>query len=276
MADLHKKIRGIIGSILQIGIDGPNIKNNSGVVEIKNADDSALARLKAATPTDDSDVVTKKYADSAERAMVVKRQADCSSALPANTGVRGFVVVTTAGTGAAIGDVLFDDGSGSGTMEILSAIEGRTIAVTDALSGGTISFDPDTIYIWDADGTAWVAIGDIGSVTGSSRIIRFPIDNSASQDSTFSIPANARVLRCDVEITTAYSGGASIQVGNTSTANLIQTTSDNKPQSSSGKIYSVDQDTAWGGSASVVRVAVGGTPAAGAGVVVVEFCSPLA
>jgi len=269
---LLDKIRGTIENVFQIGIGGPQVKNNSGVLEARNAADSDFVIVRGLSPVGDNDLTTKKYVDSAERAMVVKRQADCSSAIPVNTGVRGFVVVTTAGSGAAIGDVLFDDGSGSGTMEILSAVEGRTIAVTDALSGGTITFDPDSIYIWDEDGGSWIKIGDIGSVTGAIRTVEFALDNSASQDSTFSIPANANILECRLEITTPYSGGAGIKVGNTTDDDLIMAENDNSPQAAHD--YVVRQNTEWGGSASVVRATVTGSPAAGAGNLLVKFTTP--
>ena len=164
---LFRKLRGIIGAILQLDAknNGPQLKNNSGAMEIRNGDDTGFAVARVATPVGDNDAVNKKYADTLEKPIIVSRQADTSTSIPNNTTTRGFVVVTTAGSGASIGDILYDDGSNSGQMEILAAIEGRTIAVTDALSGGTISFEADSIYIWDEDGTAWVKIGDIGSVT---------------------------------------------------------------------------------------------------------------
>ena len=275
--DLRKKIRGIIGSIFQLGLGGPQIKNNSGVIEMRNAADSDYVRLKTLAPVDDNDVVNKKYADTLSKPIITKRQADTSASIPTNTAVRGFLVVTTAGSGAVIGDVLFDDGSSSGLMEILAANEGRTLAITDSLSGGTITFDPDSIYQWDEDNTVWVKIGDIGSVTGAIRTVRFTIDNSAQQDSTFAIPANARILECVLEITTQYSGGTDIDIGNTSTVNLIMDQGDNNPQQGGvPNSFSIEQDTDWGGSDSVVRVTITGGPAAGAGVVIVKFTTPLA
>ena len=184
-------------------------------------------------------------------------------------------MVTTAGTGAAIGDLLFDDGSSSGNMEILSAVNGRTIATTVALTGGTIEFETDSIYTWDSDGSSgsvqWVKIGDIGSVVGAQRLIRFAI-GTATVDSSSEIPANARILRCDVDITTAYNGGATIEVGVAGgTTDLIQTTTDNNPQAGGvPNTYAKEQDTAWGGSAAAVRVTLGGATS-GVGVVRVWY-----
>lgn len=47
VGDKWRKLRGIIGGMIQLGIGGPNLKNNAGVVEVKNAADSAYANLYA-------------------------------------------------------------------------------------------------------------------------------------------------------------------------------------------------------------------------------------
>ncbi len=272
MADIYKNLRGIIGSIFKLGTNGVQLKSSAGELQVRNSDDTAYAKLQIAAPSADADAVTKYYADTLEKPTIVSRQADCSTALPSNTTTRGYVVVTTAGSGAVIGDLLYDDGSGSGTMSIVAAVEGRTIAVTDALTGGTVSFETDSIYIWDADGSVWTKIGDIGSVTGAVRAIDYTIDNSASQDSTSSIPANALILEANLEITTAFSAGATISIGNTTTADLFQLTTDNNPQTTG--TYSKEQRTSVGASASVIRTTVGGSPAAGAGIVTVKYTNP--
>jgi len=274
-SNIYKNLEGTLATIFQFGIDRPNIRSLvTGELEVRNAADSGYAIMRVATPVGDNDAVNKLYADTLSKPLIVSRQANTSVSLPANTGVRGFVVVSTAGSGAAVGDILYDDGTGAGTMTILPAIEGRTIAVTDALTGGTVTFETDSIYIWDDDGTAWLKIGDIGSVTGAIRAIRYTITNAASQDSASSIPANERILLAWFEVTTPYSGGAAIAVGNTTTTDLFMGTAQNKPQGAAGKIYTVEQDTANGGSPSVVRTTITGAPAAGAGVVMVWFTSP--
>ena len=266
-----EKLRGTIETIFQIGLGGPQLKANGAVIEARDADDTGFVRLKAATPTEDNDVTTKLYTDSLQRAMVVKRQADTSISIPNNTAVRGFVVVTTAGSGAVLGAILFDDGSNTGTMTILVAVEGRTITTTDTLSGGTITFDADAIYIWDDDGTIWIKSGDVGNISGAVREIRYAIDNTASQDSVTILPANARINYAGLEITTPYSGGASIEIGTTGDANAFQETTDNNPQGAAPTIYAVSQDSDIGGPPSVVRTTIAGSPGAGAGFVVIRF-----
>src|SRR3954469_24060393 len=60
---LFQKIRGTIETIFQIGLGGPNIKNNSGVIEARNVGDTGFAIARAATPVGANDVATKAYAD---------------------------------------------------------------------------------------------------------------------------------------------------------------------------------------------------------------------
>ena len=272
--NILQKIRGTLFDIFQIGKSGPQFKKESAsIMQVRNSDDSAFGRLKAASPASDDDVVTRRFLDTVKGSVIVARQADCSSSLPANTSTRGYVVVSTPGTGTVLGDLLYDDGSATGTMVIVAKTEGRIMAVTDALSGGTATFEADSIYVWDEDGGSWLKIGDIGSVTGAVRRIRYSITNSASQDSASSVPANARIERTDVEVTTPYSGGGTIAVGKAGgTTDLVQATTDNDPQTAN--IYSVPQDTSWGAGAAAVRTTIAGSPAAGAGVVSVWYSMP--
>lgn len=269
---IFKKIRGTIESIFQLGLDGQNIKSNGSAVEIRDSDDTSFATLRAGAPSGDNDVATKFYVDSVEGITIVDRQADTSSSLPNNTSTRGFLVVTTAGSGAAIGDLLFDNGlNDAQPVSIVSAKDGRTISTTASFTGGTISLEADSVYTWDDTGGEWVKIGDIGSVTGAVRTIRFTLDNTASQDSSSEIPSGYRVIEARIEVTTPYSGGATIEMGDTSTSDLIFSAGDAKEQKAD--TYIVEQDTAWP-SDSVVRVTVGGTPAAGAGVAIVKYANP--
>ena len=271
---LFKNLAGTMASFFQVGgPTGTAIKESGGVMQVRVSDDTAFARLQVDTPTADQDAVTKLYADTLEKPLIVSRQADTSASLPANTGVRGFVVVTTAGSGAVIGDLLYDDGSGAGTMSILAAVEGRTIAVTDALTGGTVTFDADSIYIWDADAgpAEWVKIGDIGNVTGPVRMIRFVV-GTATIDSATSIAANDRIISASVDVTTPYSGGATIEVGKAGgTVDLLQDSGDNRPQSA--HVYAKEQDTDWGAGSAAIRTTVTGA-GVGASTVIVRYSNP--
>lgn len=271
--NIFKNIEGIYSSTFQIGIDNARLKASTTELQARNPNDDGFVPMSVGAPTSDQHAVTKYYADTLAKPVIISAQADTSVSIPNNTGVRRFLVVTTAGNGAVIGDLLYDDGSGSGQMQILAAVEGRCIAVTDTLSGGTATFEADSIYIWDADNTTWIKIGDIGSVTGAIRAIRYAITNAATQDSTSQIPANSRVFEAILIVTTPYSAGATIQIGTSADPDAFMLTTQNQPLVA--KTYSVEQDNDVGGSDAAVRTTVGGTPAAGAGVVIAKFSSVL-
>lgn len=275
-ADVFRYVIGTLRDFFHVGgPTGPGLKNNAGVMQVRNSDDSAFARLQVGTPTTDQDAVTKLYADTLEKPLIVKRQADCSASIPANTATRGFVVVTTAGSGAVIGDVLYDDGSAAGTMTILTAVEGRCIAITDALTGGTITFETDSLYVWDADGGSWLKIGDVGSVTGAVRVIRFAV-GTATADSASQIPANARIVEARLVVGTVYNAGTTIRIGPVGgTAGLVLDSTTAPAEANPQKLgtYIKEQDVAWLGSAAAVRATVAGA-SSGASTAIVFYTSP--
>ncbi len=265
---LWSKIRGTQELLWQIGLGGPNVKNNAGVIEARNAGDSAFATVRGASPQGDNDLVTKAYADTLATRSIVTAQISGASALPSNTGVEHFIVVSTTGGTGTIGQLYWDDGSGAGTVTIIPANGGSMILVATVLTGGTVSFKADTLYMWDATAVAWVAASGAGA-SGSLRVIRMPITNAASQSSTTQIPANAVVQDTKVEIVTPFSAGATITVGQTGSAALLEAAGDNL--ATVAGLYEVSQDVPWGAVALAVLVTVVGAPAAGAGFVVVQY-----
>ena len=273
---IYQDIRGTTEEIFQISLEGPQIKNNSGVIEARNSDDSDLAIVRAAAPVDDNDVVNYITFKTKKGNVIVKDQADCSSALPANTGVERFLVVTTPGSGAVIGDLLYDDGSGSGNMEIIPKDDGRTIFCTQSFTGGNIELEGDAVYGWDDTGAVWVLQATIGDATGAERVISYPIGTSATIDSSKEIPANAEIYRREVEITTAYPVGIDIEVGNSDDSDLLIASTSTPKRINPQKLgtYVVTKAVAWGSSQLPVRTTITNTPASGAGVVRVWFSVP--
>jgi hypothetical protein len=267
---LWKKLRGTIETAWQLGLGGPNLKNNAGAIEGRNAGDSAFAVVRGGAPVGDNDLTTKLYVDTIASPTIVTAQANGGSALPANTGVEHFIVVSTSGVNANIGQLLWDDGSGVGTVQVLAAAA-RMIVTTVALSGGTVTFKADTPYVWDVAGSTWVNAGPSG-ISGAVREIRFAITNAASQSSAATIPANAIIVEAELDITTPYSGGATITVGQTGTPALLQATTDNLATAAGD--YGVPLDLAWGAAALAVLITVAGAPAAGAGFAIVRYCLP--
>jgi len=105
--------------------------------------------------------------------------------------------------------------------------------------------------------------------TDFTRIIRFTINTTAAQSSNDTVPSNSRVLRTRVEITTPYSAGATIEVGNSSGSNIFMTTNDVDPETAGA--YEIEDDISSAGTTEDIDVAIGNTPGAGAGVVSIEF-----
>ena len=61
---LWSKIRGTIETAFQLGLKGPQWKNNAGIIESRDAADAAFVIVRGATPVNANDLVTKAYADS--------------------------------------------------------------------------------------------------------------------------------------------------------------------------------------------------------------------
>lgn len=269
---LWSKIRGTIENAFQIGLGGPQLKHNTGHLDARNAGDSGYVNLRVATPIENEDAVTKQYADTLNKPIVVTDQFDGNNALPSNTGVEHFITVTTTGANASIGQVLWDDGQGVGTVTVLTALDGRTIFTSQAFSGGTVTFEARAFYVWNNAGSVW-ELEASNTQTGAIREIRYAITNAnGAQDSADKVPANAVVVSAEFNITTPYSGGATLTLGHSGNTTLLQTTTDNL--STVAGHYQVMQDTSWGGSELTVRTTVAGSPAAGAGFAIVKYTSP--
>jgi len=108
--------------------------------------------------------------------------------------------------------------------------------------------------------------------TGATQTLRMAVGTAASQSSTNNIPANAIIENIMLDVTTPFSGGATISVGQTGSTALLMATTDNFPQTA-GQYY-IAEDTSWGASALQLLVTVGGAPAAGVAAVRVEFSVP--
>ena len=168
---LWSKIRGTIETIFQIGLGGPQWKNNAGVIEATNPTNTGFVITRGLTPVNPNDYATKNYVDS------------------------------QVGGGA---DVL---------------------------------------------------------------LIRFALGTATASSAT-SIPLGAIVLDASLDVTTPYSGGATISLGQAGSVTEFQLTTDNNPQANG--LYEVVQDTV-AASLNPVLATVGGAPAAGAATVLVKY-----
>jgi len=116
---------------------------------------------------------------------------------------------------------------------------------------------------------------------GDKVLVRFPITTAAAQSSANPIPGGAVVTRRWLEITTPYSAGTTITLGQTGSATLLMGTADSSPTDAvvgpdPSNVYDSHTPTQWGTSALALLVTVAGAPAAGAGFAAAEYYLPLA
>lgn len=121
-----------------------------------------------------------------------------------------------------------------------------------------------------ANDAATKAYVDANSAAGAVKAIDFSI-GLVNQASATSLPAGAIICRCDVQIQTIYSPGATIAVGVAGTPAAFQATTDNDPQVA--QTYQADQRTPTP-SATQVEATIAGAPVAGTGFVTVYYSVP--
>lgn len=152
----------------------------------------------------------------------------------------------------------------------------------ERVDGGDFFYAVDTTEFFicqrnpvDGSSPIWVLIGG-GTFGGSTRVTRYDIGTAPTQDSATEIPAGAYVLNTYVLITTPYTVGTTIDVGQPGNLTLLEDGAiDNDPLVAG--TYGVPGGTgiAWGGSDLVVRTTVAGPDDdVGAGVVLVAWCQP--
>ncbi len=134
LGDKWKKIRGIVGTIFQLGLGGPNLKNNSGTIQTRNAADSAFANLHTQElflNDDDTNKVTIKAPDALG--------ADYTLELPADDGSPGQALTT----------------NGSGVLEWQSVDTGNDKIITDTTALAFGSSSPVTMFTLPANAVIW-------------------------------------------------------------------------------------------------------------------------
>lgn len=273
-AGVFSKLLGTITTFFQIGnAGGPGINDNAGNLEARNATNTAMVIFRAATPPqgDDNAVANRSYVDQlANKPIPASLQISGATALPANSGTERWYVVSTGGVNAALGTLLWDDGSGVGTVTVIPAAVGNTIVTTAAFAGGTDTFAAFTVYVWN--GAAWVNVATAASTAGVEFVIRIPIA-LASVASTAVIPAGAVISDARVDDVTPYSAGATISLGTAGFPAAFMATTDNNPQVAG--LYQLMQDTLAPASAPLF-VTITGAPAVGAGFAMITYSVPLA
>jgi len=259
-----------VGSPIELGKGGAKVKNNSGVVEARNNADDDFAVVRAASPLGDDDVATKAWV---ERRYGVAISGQIDGGAPPAAGTPGRIFLcTTAGGSYTLNYLYRDDGA---SWNEIVPVEGMTIGVTDALSGGTVEFQADHVYIWDLDATQWDDVGP-----GSSGTVAQKVEERAVQveytDTTINIggtvPANATVLRARVSVSQAFDGVTpTIIIGDAVDDDRIMKATENDPETTG--LYVVDAHYKYGGSTQLVAEVTTSGASQGIATVIVEFAN---
>lgn len=61
---VFSKIRGTIETLFQVGLGGPQLKNNAGSIDARNPTDTGYVNVRGLDPVIASDLATKNYVDS--------------------------------------------------------------------------------------------------------------------------------------------------------------------------------------------------------------------
>lgn len=192
-----------IGVNVEIGKDGPRIKNTSGVVEFTNQADDAFAKIRADHPTGENDVVTLKYLRTRAN-IVVTGQINGGSPPAAGTAGRIFMCTTTGGSYTA-GVLYYDNGV---TWEAVPVEDGTSIKIADDLTGGTLEFLGEHIYVWNADSSTWVDIGPAPADTQMVKTRRITLDytDTGANNIGAVIEANSIPLEISLNVLQAFDG----------------------------------------------------------------------
>jgi hypothetical protein len=270
MKAIWLKIRGIIGDIFGIGgPTGVNLKNDAGVLQVRNAADDAYAAAKVAhieTGADLNTVVDLLSLQGRIPNVSFSFPGDTPPAAGSNSGAFG-ICHTDGGTYNA-GRVVYDNG----TALLLMPTEVVRTITTSASVNGDLNLLANGLYA--LQGGNWVSKGGSPSVTGYTRnVISRVIGTAASYDTTTTVPEDAVVLNTIIDVTTAYSASATITVSLAGTTPLelfeLTTETQYSGQYENPRVYTVAA-----ANEGVVHVAIGGTPGVGVGVVYVEYASP--
>jgi hypothetical protein len=212
---------GGVGSSVELGKGGARVKNSSGVVEARNNADNAYAKIRADHPTGMNDVVTLQYLKT-KGDVVVTGQIDGGAPPAAGTPGRVYVCTTTGG-GYTVNHLYFDNGA---SWDDVGPAEGQSMAVTDALSGGAVTFLADHAYLWDTDGTVWVDLGPSAG-SASKHLVQRTVDiihTSGAVNVGAEVSANGRVLTISINVTQAFNGTApTLTVGDAGDADRFAT-----------------------------------------------------
>jgi hypothetical protein len=273
MASIWKNFPGVVSSLF--GIGGPSgnaIKKESYGLSVRNNDGTVLKNLGVAFARAGQDNDAAAYRDAKETSVLLEFSFHGSSAPSPGANSGAYGICHTSGGIYTAGSIYYDNGS---TLSIITSYKGQRAMTKSTVSfSGTISMIGSGSYVAETNSApyGWALKGDGGLTnTGYPQVIQVPIALASGVTSTTTLPTNSVVLDVALDITSAYTGGTTIEVSTTGgTPAVLLATTENDPTSVA--IYEKDQDTVIGASNSgSVIVTITGSPLVGAGKVQVTY-----
>lgn len=280
---LFKKLKGTMEDHFHInGPQGSQFVSDSvgsnAPIEARNTSDSLFAILKNAgvayaTPGGGNPEWSglSGLENSANQADVRSRVAKIKegtagfdgSSPPTPGTINDIHICHTSGGNYTAGRLYLDDGST--LQEVPPAWYG--FMVTDLAVSGSVNYDANWLYSWN--GSGWEKECDSGAVTNGIGLIKVPFSHATgSVSSSTTIPADAVVTECIVDITTTESA---VTVAVDVNSQTIMATDENDPDYAHS--YSVEQTTTIT-TGDNVNVTLGGSPASIVGVAWVKYGNP--
>jgi hypothetical protein len=237
---------GGIGADVQLGKGGPRVVVDTGVVKATKADGVTLEELKGAAPTTSDSFKT--------------------GAEPVVAGALYICTAAVAGPPAFVEKKLYYGKAGAWVEK--DPVEGQTIHVTDALTGGNQTYLADHIYVWDADNSEWDDVGPYIAATKVMKTERGAVSHSNSEGQEVNVgdalPANAVVLGAVVAVSEVFDGATpTLKIGEPigGTTDRIMTTAECDLKTVG--IYKVDTRHLYGSSQQVVATITPDTSSTG-------------
>lgn len=206
-----------VGSNVQFGKNGSRIKNNAGVLQAKNAADSALVNFQALAPVNDDDVVTKRYLET-QANVIINGQIDGGTPPSPADGL--IYIVTTAGGAFALNEIYRRE---AGVWVLLPLADGFVISVSDPLTGGVDEY-PMGRYMYDLDTTSWIFIGPAAAASkiDSNEIVTVLFGSAATLNIGAALPLGAIAKKVIVSVTQAFDGTSpTLDIGDAGDANRL-------------------------------------------------------
>jgi len=210
-----------VGTPLTIGLGGHKIRSVASALEVRNNTNNNYASVRGADPVTDDDFVTLRYLRTSGAQITVVGQINGTAPSAPADGV--IYIVTTSG-GSFLANELYL--RKNGMWEFIPHVEGMTVVVGTPLTGGTVSFSGDHLYLWDTQGASWIDVGpvavtpEVGYVKSARSTVT--VASGLTLNIGTSVPAGARVNRVVVDVTTAFNGtNASLAIGDIAVPNSL-------------------------------------------------------